>query len=99
MSGKADGLADFPKYLSCECAKKRKGVWGGELPGTSGEIYWALMKKRQSREKKGFALRRDQNKGEKRVAYRAPTCFRDALYCTGSRLFQVVPDLDEVQLS
>ena len=65
MSGKADGLADFPKYLSCECAKKRKGVWGGELPGTSGEIYWALMKKRQSREKKGFALRRDQNKGVK----------------------------------
>ena len=34
MSGKADGLPpDFPKYLSCECAKKRKGVWGGELPG------------------------------------------------------------------
>ena len=44
VSGKADGLADFPKYLSCECAKKRKGVWGGELPGSSGG-------KRQSKEK------------------------------------------------
>ena len=85
MSGKADGLADFPKYLSCECAKKRKGVWGGELPGTSGgEIYWALMKKRQSKEKKGFALRRDQNKGEKPAlkyfAYHAPRTVKLKLF-------------------
>ena len=58
MSEIADDLADFPKNLSCECAKKRKGVWGGggELPGAFGEKYWALMKKRQSKEKKRFCL-------------------------------------------
>ena len=57
MSEIADGLADFPKNLSCEYAKKRKGVWGwGELPGASGEKYWALVKKRQSKEKKRFCL-------------------------------------------
>ena len=87
MSGKADGLADFPKYLSCECAKKRKGVWGGELPGTSGEIYWALMKKRQSREKKGFSLRRDQNNGEKIGLLTAPQLVFEALVYR----FQAVP--------
>ena len=57
MSEIADGLADFPKNLSCEYAKKRKGVWGwGELPGASGEKYWALMKKAAVEREKRFCL-------------------------------------------
>ena len=78
-SRRTRGLPHHPKYLSCECAKKEKACGGGELPGTSGEIYWALMKKRQSREKKGFSLRRDQNNGEKFGLLTAPQLVFEAL--------------------
>ena len=41
-----------PNICHVNAPKKEKACGGGELPGTSGEMYWALMKKRQSREKK-----------------------------------------------
>ena len=66
MSEIADGLAVFPPNIChVKSPKKEKACGGGEIPGASREKYWALMKKRQSKEKKGFALRRDQNNGEK----------------------------------
>ena len=65
-----------PNICHVNAPKKEKACGGVSYRALLGKYTgWALMKKRQSREKKGFALRRDQNNGEKTGCLPRPNLF------------------------